>query len=292
MDNKYYIYKLVCDDINNFVYVNFTRNPSQKKRYYKDNTYLTYKTHKNESLYKTIREYGGWSNWRFILIDEIKCNKYQIQSICEDYRKKELYSIKHILEYTHSTIDKLQENNTDNCKNEIYKQENTKKHKKKHEDSKNLELLDKKDLSQKKIKQNNNIKEIVQKPETTIKEIQNNNIKEIVQKPENTIKEIQNNNIKEIKPENTIKEIQNNDNIIENTIKETKNDDKKLDLDLGKNISINQLSKYHKELANELSLLKMYNSNLKKNNKMDSIKSNNKIKNTKTLKYRKINTSL
>ena len=89
MSIKYYIYKLVCDNVRDFFYINFTKNPVQKKRYYKDNTYLTYKIHKNEMLYQTIRENGGWGNWRFIVIDEVTCTKYQIHNICENYRKKE-----------------------------------------------------------------------------------------------------------------------------------------------------------------------------------------------------------
>ena len=93
MDTKYYIYKLACDDVCNFLYINYTKNPTQKKRYYKDNTFLTYKLHKNESLYKTIRENGGWENWRFIIIDEVTCNKYQIHNVCEQYRKIELNSL-------------------------------------------------------------------------------------------------------------------------------------------------------------------------------------------------------
>ena len=89
MSIKYYIYKLVCDDVQDFLYINFTKNYSQKKRYYKDNSYLTYKIHKNELLYKTIRENGGWENWRFIIIDQVECTKYQINSICEKYRQHE-----------------------------------------------------------------------------------------------------------------------------------------------------------------------------------------------------------
>ena len=81
MSIKYYIYKLVCDNVRDFLYINFTKNPTQKKRYYKDNTYLTYKVHKNEVLYQTIHENGGWDNWRFIIIDEVTCTKYQITPI-------------------------------------------------------------------------------------------------------------------------------------------------------------------------------------------------------------------
>ena len=40
-------------------------------------------------MYQTIHENGGWNNWRFIIIDEVTCTKYQIHNICENYRKKE-----------------------------------------------------------------------------------------------------------------------------------------------------------------------------------------------------------
>ena len=40
-------------------------------------------------MYQTIHENGGWDNWRFIIIDEVTCTKYQIHNICENYRKKE-----------------------------------------------------------------------------------------------------------------------------------------------------------------------------------------------------------
>ena len=110
MNIKYYIYKLVCDNVKGFVYLNFTKNPTQKKRYYKDNTYLTYKVHKNEILYKTIRENGGWDNWRFIVIDEVNCTKYQIHNICDDYRKKEVSYKKENLEKSQQIILTLEDN--------------------------------------------------------------------------------------------------------------------------------------------------------------------------------------
>ena len=275
MNIKYYIYKLVCDNVKGFVYLNFTKNPTQKKRYYKDNTYLTYKVHKNEILYKTIRENGGWDNWRFIVIDEVNCTKYQIHNICDDYRKKEVSYKKENLEKSQQIILTLEDNKYGETikDNEVVLQEvkainldvsniqeNTRKYKKIQENTTNENIM----------------------PENTIEIMQENTI-EIIQENTNDEESIQENtNNEEIMPENTNNEeiIQESKNNEENIQEKERNDNQELE----KNISVCELSKYHKELTNDLLELKLLNVNIGKKHRKHSIKSNTVTKNSKTLK--------
>jgi hypothetical protein len=323
MNIKYYIYKLVCDNVRDFLYINFTKNPTQKKRYYKDNTYLTYKVHKNEVLYQTIRENGGWDNWRFIVIDEVNCTKYQIHNICEDYRKKELSYKKENLEKSQQIIRTVQDYSSKEMKkdnkvdikevkvinlDDSNIQENTRKYKKIQENTNNediiqentKEIIQENTIDEEIIQKNTKDEEIIQKNTKDEDIIQENTIdEEIIQK--NTIEIIQENtndeeiiqentndeesiqeNTKESIQENTNDEesIQENTNNEENIQEKERNDNQELE----KNISVCELSKYHKELTNDLLELKLLNVNIGKKHRKHSIKSNTVTKNSKTLK--------
>jgi hypothetical protein len=62
---SYYIYKICCDDLPEFVYVGSTKAFRERKRRHKRNSY-----NDNSKLYTTIRENGGWDNWRMVIIEE------------------------------------------------------------------------------------------------------------------------------------------------------------------------------------------------------------------------------
>jgi predicted GIY-YIG superfamily endonuclease len=66
---SYYIYKICCDDLPEFVYVGSTKAFRQRKNEHKSNCNNDNKKH-NFKLYQTIRENGGWENWRMVIIDE------------------------------------------------------------------------------------------------------------------------------------------------------------------------------------------------------------------------------
>jgi len=63
---SYYIYKICCDDLPDFVYVGSTKAFRQRKQHHKDN----YNKGDTKKLYTTIRENGGWDNWRMVIIEE------------------------------------------------------------------------------------------------------------------------------------------------------------------------------------------------------------------------------
>jgi hypothetical protein len=68
---SYYIYKICCDDCPDFVYVGSTKAFRQRKmdhkKYCKNENNKSY----NQKLYTTIRENGGWDNWRMVILENI-----------------------------------------------------------------------------------------------------------------------------------------------------------------------------------------------------------------------------
>ena len=64
---SYIIYKICCDDLSEFNYVGSTKSFRQRKADHKSccNTMADYK------LYNTIRENGGWDNWRMVILEEL-----------------------------------------------------------------------------------------------------------------------------------------------------------------------------------------------------------------------------
>ena len=65
---SYYIYKICCDDLPDFVYVGSTKAFRQRKTFHKMNSK---KDERTEKLYTTIRENGGWENWRMVILEDI-----------------------------------------------------------------------------------------------------------------------------------------------------------------------------------------------------------------------------
>ena len=64
---SYYIYKICCDDCPEFVYVGSTKAFRQRKRMHKSRV----NTGRTEKLYTTIRENGGWDNWRMVILEDL-----------------------------------------------------------------------------------------------------------------------------------------------------------------------------------------------------------------------------
>jgi hypothetical protein len=62
---SYYIYKICCDDCPDFVYVGSTKAFRHRKSQHKQDC----KT-KDYKLYNTIRENGGWNNWRMVILED------------------------------------------------------------------------------------------------------------------------------------------------------------------------------------------------------------------------------
>ena len=61
---SYFIYKLCCDDCDEF-YVGSTKSIKDRKYKHK------HCAKANPSLkYRVIRQYGGWENWRMVVLEE------------------------------------------------------------------------------------------------------------------------------------------------------------------------------------------------------------------------------
>jgi hypothetical protein len=63
---SYCIYKIVCDDLPEYIYVGSTKAFRQRKLQHKSKC----NNGDTQKLYTTIRENGGWDNWRMVIIEE------------------------------------------------------------------------------------------------------------------------------------------------------------------------------------------------------------------------------
>lgn len=77
----YTIYKLCCDDTD-YTYVGSTRNRKERVRSHRRDSKV-----KDSKVYQTIREFGGWDNWRMVDIEEYTCDtKRQAETREEAWR--------------------------------------------------------------------------------------------------------------------------------------------------------------------------------------------------------------
>ncbi len=85
---SYFIYKIVCEDLPEYIYVGSTKAFRNRKAQHK---FETNNDRKNTILYKTIRDNGGWENWRMVCIeecDETIDSKRKVEAREEEYRIK------------------------------------------------------------------------------------------------------------------------------------------------------------------------------------------------------------
>jgi hypothetical protein len=81
----YVIYKICSDDCPDFIYIGSTKNFTNRKCKHKHNC----NNGCSFKLYNKIREYGGWDNWRMVIIDEIgDVSKTQAKMKEEEWRLK------------------------------------------------------------------------------------------------------------------------------------------------------------------------------------------------------------
>ena len=77
----YTIYKLCCDDTDKF-YVGSTRNRKERVRKHRDDSKV-----KDTLINKTIREFGGWDNWRMVDLEQYTCDtRRQAEKREEEWR--------------------------------------------------------------------------------------------------------------------------------------------------------------------------------------------------------------
>ena len=83
---SYFIYKIVCEDLTDFVYVGSTKAFRQRKAEHKSRVNT-----RDTILYKTIRDNGGWENWRMVCIEECDNtidSKRKAEAREEEWRQK------------------------------------------------------------------------------------------------------------------------------------------------------------------------------------------------------------
>jgi len=156
--NDYIFYKIVClnDDII-LCYVGSTANWKERQRTHKGDCNNENSKKYNYKIYKTIREYGGWSNFKMIQIGtREQLNKREAEQIEEEYR-----------------VELKANMNTKRCYiTEEQKKEKEKQHNKKYYED-NKETL----IEQKKIYRENNKEKIAKKE----KEYKENNKEKIAE---------------------------------------------------------------------------------------------------------------
>ena len=86
--NDYIFYKIVClDNSVELCYVGSTANWKERQRQHKNNCNNENGKLYNTKIYKTIREYGGWSNFKMIQLGtREQLNKREAEQIEEEYR--------------------------------------------------------------------------------------------------------------------------------------------------------------------------------------------------------------
>ena len=86
----YYFYKIVCDDVPDYAYVGSTRSLRHRKCQHKSNCNNENRKEYNYKLYKTIRETGGWHNWRMVCIHQEECEDKRAAEIKEEELRVQL----------------------------------------------------------------------------------------------------------------------------------------------------------------------------------------------------------
>ena len=84
---NYIIYKIVCDDLPDFIYVGSTNDFNNRKRQHRGRVSNENDKEYNLKLYTTVRENGGWENWRMIQIRQTtNTTRREAEAIEEEYR--------------------------------------------------------------------------------------------------------------------------------------------------------------------------------------------------------------
>lgn len=78
----YIIYKLCCDECDDF-YVGSTRNIVQRKKTHKTSCNNPKNKAYNTKIYRTMREFGGWDEWR-LCPHELMENSTKFEAECQE----------------------------------------------------------------------------------------------------------------------------------------------------------------------------------------------------------------
>jgi hypothetical protein len=79
---EYIIYKLCSDECDNF-YIGSTRNVVQRRKSHKQNCNNENNPKHNLKVYKNIREFGGWNEWRLVPVEKME-NVSRFEAECRE----------------------------------------------------------------------------------------------------------------------------------------------------------------------------------------------------------------
>lgn len=117
---SYYIYKICCDDLPDFVYVGSTKAFRERKYCHKQRV-----DKKNTKLYTTIRENGGWDNWRMVILEDCGEITFTEARIKEEEHRVKLNANMNMLKCHRTEEQKIQDN-----------RDNSNKYRKEHQEEK------------------------------------------------------------------------------------------------------------------------------------------------------------
>ena len=84
--SKTIIYHFVCQDTNiKCSYIGSTTNFSKRKGQHKANCNMETAEHHHYKVYQTIRDNGGWTNWKMKPLEEFPCENKTQQMIREQH---------------------------------------------------------------------------------------------------------------------------------------------------------------------------------------------------------------
>tara|TARA_R110002167_G_scaffold41862_1_gene127731 strand:+ start:136 stop:639 length:504 start_codon:yes stop_codon:yes gene_type:complete len=69
--NDYVFYKIICDDLPEYVYIGSTGCFSKRKGAHKGRCNNPNRKNYKCKLYQTIRDNGGWDKWQMVIIDKL-----------------------------------------------------------------------------------------------------------------------------------------------------------------------------------------------------------------------------
>jgi len=121
---SYYIYKICCDDLPDFVYVGSTKAFRERKYRHKQRA-----KEENTKLYTTIRENGGWDNWRMVILEDCGEITFTEARIKEEEHRMELNANLNMVKCHRTEEEKIQQNR-DNANK--YRKENEEEKKEYH----------------------------------------------------------------------------------------------------------------------------------------------------------------
>ena len=143
----FYIYKICCDDVDDF-YIGSTQSIRHRKYAHKTACNGNKETMKgyNYKIYQTIRANGGWDKWRMVVIEEMINTTRVDATIREEFYRVELSPTMNMIRAYRSDEQRKEENKKKKKKwdenNKEHKHEYHKKYREAHREENNRKARD------------------------------------------------------------------------------------------------------------------------------------------------------